>query len=69
MWRQEYIDYGLAEPKGTYVRVYKDQFSYINMPIGESVSYVVWAGKELNVFLENGKTRRYKDQFSYRTIQ
>jgi len=67
-WEQNFISYGLAKAEGKNVKVYKDKFSYVTLSIGEHVSHAIWAGDELNVFLESGKVRRYKDKFSYRVI-
>jgi hypothetical protein len=68
MWEQEFVNFGLAKAEGNVVKVYKDKFSYVTLSVGEKVSYAVWAGNELNVFLESGKARRYKNKFSWVNI-
>jgi hypothetical protein len=67
-WEKNFVEFALAKPEGKTVKVYKDRFSYVTLSIGESVTNAIWAGNELNVYLANGKVRRYKDKFSYRTI-
>ena len=57
-----------AKPDGKTVKVYKDQYNYAPISVGESVSHAIWAGDELNVFLTNGKVRRYRDQYNYKPI-
>jgi hypothetical protein len=68
MWETKFINFGLAKADGNSVKVYENKFSYVTLSIGEKVSYAVWAGDELNVFLENGKARRYKNKFSWVNI-
>jgi len=67
-WNSAYVKFNLVKPNGKSVKVYKDQTNYFSLNIGESVDNALWAGDELNVFLSNGKVRRYKDQTNYRTI-
>lgn len=67
-WDKKYINYGVAKFEDKKVKVYQDQFSFTTIPVNESIKDVMWTGGELNVYLQNGKVRRYKDQFSYRVI-
>lgn len=67
-WDSKYVKYALAKPDGKTVKVYKDQYNYAPISVGESVSHAIWAGDELNVFLTNGKVRRYRDQYNYKPI-
>lgn len=68
MWDKKYINYGVARFEGTKVKVYHDQFSFTSISVNESIKDVIWSGGELNVYLTNGRVRRYKDQFTYRLV-
>lgn len=67
-WDKKYINYGVAKFEDKRVKVYQDQFSFTSISVNESIKDVMWSGGELNVYLTNGKVRKYKDQFSYRVI-
>ena len=67
-WDAKYVKYGLAKFDGKTVKVYKDQYNYAPIAVGETVNNAMWAGDELNVFLSNGKVRRYRDQYNYKQV-
>jgi hypothetical protein len=67
-WDTKYVKYALAKAEKQSVKVFKDQYNSVTISVGESVSMALWAGDELNVFLINGKVRRYKDQYNYRVV-
>lgn len=68
-WESKFVNFGVARPDGNLVKVYENKFAYVTLNAGSKVSYVTWAGDQLNVFLENGKVRRYKDKFSWVDIK
>jgi len=67
-WDSKYVNYGVAKFEGKSVKVYHDQFSFTSISVNEGIKDVIWTGGELNVYLTNGRVRRYKDQFTYRLI-
>jgi hypothetical protein len=50
------------------VRVFKDQYNHITIDVGTPVQMALWNGDILNVYLGNGKVRRYKDRVNYSTM-
>lgn len=67
-WDSKFVNFGVVKIEGNNVKVYKDQYSYVTVSVGKSVTNAVWAGGELNVSMSDGKVRRYKDQYSYVTV-
>lgn len=65
-WDKKYIDFGVVKTDKKTIKVYKDQFTAIPLTMDSNVKNALWTGDELTVYLENGKVRRYKDQFSYK---
>ncbi|NWL04252.1 hypothetical protein DM790_25825 [Flavobacterium collinsii] len=63
-----FIDYGVVKIEGEKVKLYSTSSNHIYINVGKRISNAVWSGKELNVYLENGKVRRYSSPSSYITI-
>lgn len=67
-WDKKYINYGVVKINKNNIKVYKDQFTAIPISTDSSVRNALWTGDELTVYLENGKVRKYVDQFTYKVI-
>ena len=67
-WDSKFFNYGVIKVEGNSVKIYKDQYTYSTIHVGQPVNNASWAGGELNVSLASGKVRRYKDQYTYSTI-
>lgn len=67
-WDKKYIDYGVVKIDKKNMKVYKDQFTAIPISTDSIIRNALWTGSELTVYLENGKVRKYIDQFTYRVI-
>lgn len=68
MWLQAFIDFKTAKAQGNRVLVYKDRVNYIAIDVGQPVQMALWNGDELNVYLINGRIRRYKSRTYFETI-
>lgn len=65
-WDKKYIDFGVVKIQKNTIKVYKDQFTALPLSMDSTVRNALWTGDELTVYLENGKVRKYKDQFTYK---
>lgn len=68
MWLQSFIDFGVVRVEGTRVLVYKDRVNRIAIETGRPVQMALWNGDELNVYMADGRIRRYKDRVNFVTI-
>ena len=68
MWDSKFIQCGVVRVEYTRVKVFKDQYNSITIDVGTPVQMALWNGDVLNVYLGNGKIRRYKDRVNYSTI-
>lgn len=68
MWDPKIIQCGVVRVEYTRVKVFKDQYNSITIDVGTPVQMALWNGFILNVYLGNGKIRRYKDRVNYSTI-
>lgn len=67
-WEQKCINFGILKVVGKDVQIYCDQFHHTTLSVGEPIVKAEWAGNEINVYLTNGKVRKYKDHFHFITI-
>ena len=67
-WDSKYVNFGVLKIDGTKVKVYKDQVNYFSLNVSKPVTNAIWAGGELNIYMSDGKVRRYKDMTNYVTI-
>jgi hypothetical protein len=68
MWDPKFIQCGVVRVEYTRIRVFKDQYNSITIDVGTPVQMALWNGDVLNVYLGNGKVRRYKDRVNYSTM-
>lgn len=68
MWDPKFIQCGVVRVEYTRIRVFKDQYNSITIDVGTPVQMALWNGDALNVYLGNGKVRRYKDRVNYSTM-
>ena len=68
MWDPKFIHCGVVRVEYNRVRVFKDQYNSITIDVGTPVQMALWNGDILNVYLGNGKVRRYKDSVNYSTM-
>jgi hypothetical protein len=68
MWDPKFIHCGVVRVEYSRVRVFKDQYNSITIDVGTPVQMALWNGDILNVYLGNGKVRRYKDRVNYSTM-
>jgi hypothetical protein len=68
MWDPKIIKCGVVRVEYNRVRVFKDQYNHITIDVGTPVQMALWNGDVLNVYLGNGKVRRYKDRVNYSTM-
>jgi hypothetical protein len=68
MWDPKFIQCGVVRVEYTRIRVFKDQYNSITIDVGTPVQMALWNGNILNVYLGNGRIRRYKDRVNYSTI-
>jgi hypothetical protein len=68
MWDPKFIQCGVVRVEYNRVRVFKDQYNSITIDVGTPVQMALWNGNILNVYLGNGRIRRYKDRVNYSTI-
>jgi hypothetical protein len=68
MWDPKFIQCGVVRVEYTRIRVFKDQYNSITIDVGTPVQMALWSGDVLNVYLGNGKVRRYKDRVNYSTM-
>ena len=68
MWDPKFIQCGVVRVEYNRVRVFKDQYNSITIDVGTPVQMALWNGDILNVYLGNGKVRRYKDRVNYSTM-
>ena len=64
-WSSKFVEFGVAKTEGDKVKVYQDKFTFLTLSIGKPVKYAVWSGNELTVYLQDGKVRKYRDQFTF----
>lgn len=63
-----FIEYGVIKIEGEKLKLYSTSSNYISINLGKEATNAVWAGSTLNVYLSNGKVRRYTSSSSYTTI-
>ena len=68
MWDPKIIHCGVVRVEYSRIKVYKDQYNFITIDVGTPVQMALWSGDILNVYLGNGKVRRYKDRVNYSTV-
>jgi hypothetical protein len=68
MWDPKFINCGVVRVEYNRVRVFKDQYNSITIDVGTPVQMALWSGDILNVYLGNGRVRRYKDRVNYSTM-
>jgi hypothetical protein len=68
MWDSKFIHCGVVRVEYSRVKVFKDQYNSITIDVGTPVQMALWNGNILNVYLGNGRIRRYKDRVNYSTI-
>ena len=68
MWDPKIIHCGVVRIEYNRIKVYKDQYNFITIDVGVPVQMALWNGGFLNVYLGNGKVRRYKDRVNYSTM-
>jgi hypothetical protein len=68
MWDPKIINCGVVRIEYNRIKVYKDQYNFITIDVGVPVQMALWNGGVLNVYLGNGKVRRYKDRVNYSTM-
>lgn len=68
MWDPKFIQCGVVRVEYNRVRVFKDQYNSITIDVGTPVQMALWSGDVLNVYLGNGRVRRYKDRVNYSTM-
>ncbi len=68
MWDPKFIKCGVVRVEYNRVKVYKDQYNYMTIDAGTPVQMALWNGDVLNVYLGNGKVRRYRDRVNYSTM-
>ena len=60
--------FGVVKIEGDKVKVYKDQFNYITIPVNKQVTNAKWTEGELIIALSTGKIRCYKEHNIYYII-
>lgn len=68
MWDPRIINCGVVRVEHTRIKVYKDQYNYLTIDVGKPVQMALWNGDILNVYLMDGRVRRYKDKVNYSTM-
>jgi hypothetical protein len=68
MWDSKIIHCGVVRIEYDRIKVYKDQYNFITIHVGTPVQMALWNGGVLNVYLGNGKVRRYKDRVNFSTM-
>ena len=68
MWDPKFMQCGVVRVEYNRIRVFKDQYNSITIDVGTPVQMSLWNGDILNVYLGNGKVRRYKDRVNYSTM-
>jgi hypothetical protein len=68
MWEQSYVNFGVVRVERSRVLVYKDPLNKITIETGRPVQMALWNGQELNVYLEDGRIRRYRDKVNFVTV-
>jgi hypothetical protein len=68
MWDPKFMQCGVVRVEYNLIRVFKDQYNSITIDVGTPVQMALWNGDILNVYLGNGKVRRYKDRVNYSTM-
>jgi hypothetical protein len=68
MWDPKFMQCGVVRVEYNRIRVFKDQYNSITIDVGTPVQMALWNGDILNVYLGNGKVRRYKDRVNYSTM-
>lgn len=68
MWDQRFIKCGVVKVESNKIKIFKDPYNHITLHIGKPVNFALWVGDILNVYLEDGRIRRYKDPMNFVTI-
>lgn len=63
-----FIEYGVVKIEGEKVKLYSTSSNHIYINVGKEVTNAVWAGSTLNVYLADGKVRRYTSSSNYTII-
>ena len=63
-----FIDYGVIKIEGEKVKLYSTSSNHVYISVGKNVTNAVWSGDVLNVYLSDGKVRRYTSTSNYTII-
>jgi hypothetical protein len=63
-----YERFGVIKIEGEKVKVYKDQFNYITIPVNKQVTSAKWVDDGLMIISADGKVRLYEDYNIYTYI-
>ena len=66
-WDLKYPNYGVVRIDRKNVNVFCDSHNYITIGLGDEIASACWDNGELNITLDSGKVRRYKDRSNYVT--
>jgi hypothetical protein len=66
---KEFIDFGVLKIDGkNRLRIYKSQYSFINITVSEEIKDYRWTGDTILIYLKSGKVRKYNSPSNYITI-
>jgi hypothetical protein len=69
MWDPKFAECGVVKVEYTRVRVFKDRYNYVTIDVGRPVQTALWGGDGcLNVYLGDGRVRRYRDRVNFITM-
>ena len=68
MWDPKIIQCGVVKVDNSRIRVFKGQYNYFTIDVGKPVQIALWGGDCLNVYLQDGRVRRYRDRVNYITM-
>jgi len=69
MWDSKFIQCGVIKVDHTRIRVFKDRYNYVTIDTGRPVHTALWSGDgHLNVYMADGRVRRYKDRVNFITM-
>jgi hypothetical protein len=64
----KFISYGVIKVEGEKLKLYSTSSNHIIINVGKEVNNAVWSGDVLNVYLKDGKVRRYTSTTHYSTV-
>ena len=65
MWQQA-RNFGVVVIDGsTKVKVYKDSYNFFTIETRQPIKTALWGGDFLNIYLANGRVRRYRDWVNF----